>query len=146
VCLGATTYLEPALAAPLTVISLGGAVGSDRGLEVVDRMWHLYGTGDVEQKLPALCLPSRWPLARRSRWNLALAAGRLRPVLLGTMIHTGPGGYLDPDSHAPDGRSFLEVTATAMLEIIAGAAAERRDGGARRGVAPGGAAAASASR
>jgi hypothetical protein len=130
VCLGAATYLKPALAAPLTIISLGGAVGSDRGLEAVDRMYHLYGTGDVEQKLPAIAFPSRWPLARRSYWNRALADGRLRPVLLGDMIHTGPKGYLDPDSHAPDGRSFLEVTAAAMVEIVEGVTVERRGGAA----------------
>jgi hypothetical protein len=118
VCLGAATYLKPVLAAPLIVVSLGGAVGSDRGLESVDRMYHLYGSGDVEQKLPAIFLPSRWSLARRSRWNQALACGRLRYVPLGAMIHTGPKGYLDPDSRAPDGRSFLDVTAGAMLEII----------------------------
>ena len=118
VCLGAATYLKPALGAPLTVISLGGAVGSDRGLESVDRMYHLYGSDDLEQKLPAVLLPSRWSLARRSRWNRALADGRLRYVPLGGMIHTGPKGYLDPDSHAPDGRSFLDVTAAEMLEIV----------------------------
>ena len=118
VCLGAATYLKPALDAPLTVVSLGGAVGSDRGLESVDRMYHLYGSGDIEQKLPAILLPSRWSLARRSRWNRALADGRLRYVPLGDMIHTGPKGYLDPDSHTPDGRSFLDVTAAEMLEIV----------------------------
>jgi hypothetical protein len=118
VCLGAATYLKPALAGPLTVISLGGAVGSDRGLESVARMYHLYGSADVEQKLPAALLPSRWPLARRSYWNRALADGRLRYVSLGDMGHTGPGGYLDPDSSGPDGRSYLDVTAGAMVEII----------------------------
>ena len=47
-----------------------------------------------------------------------LADGRLRYVPLGDMIHTGPKGYLDPDSHTPDGRSFLDVTAAEMLEIV----------------------------
>jgi hypothetical protein len=65
-----------------------------------------------------ILLPSRWPLARRSRWNRALAGGRVRCVLLGDMVHTGPGGYLDPDRRGPDGRSFLDVTAGAMLGII----------------------------
>lgn len=118
VCLGAATYLKPALAAPLTVISLGGAVGSDRGLESVDRMYHLYGAGDLEQRLPATLLPSRWPLAGRSRWNRALASGRLRCDVLGGMTHTGPGGYLDPERGDPNGPSYLDVTAAAMLEII----------------------------
>jgi ribosomal protein S18 acetylase RimI-like enzyme len=94
-------------------------VGSDRGLEAVERLVHLYGSGDVEQRLPALLLPSRWPLAKRSRWNRALAEGRLQRVFLGDMGHAGPGGYLDPDRRGPDGRSFLDVTAGAMLEIIA---------------------------
>jgi hypothetical protein len=135
VCLGAATYLKPALDAPLIVVSLGGAVGSDRGLESVDRMYHLYGSGDVEQKLPALLLPSRWPLARRSRWNRALAGGRLQYVPLGDMIHTGPKGYLDPDSHTPDGRSFLDVTAAEMLAIVersTGELQDRSDGVAQR--------------
>ena len=123
VSLGAATYLKPALAAPLTVISLGGTVGSDRGLESVDRMVHLYGAGDTEQKLPAIFLPSRWSLARRSRWNRALADGRLRLVRLGAMSHTGPGGYLDPEAGGPDGRSYLDVTAGAMLGIVSEASA-----------------------
>jgi hypothetical protein len=118
VCLGAAMYLKPALGAPLTVISLGGVVGSDLALESVDRLVHLYGSGDVEQRLPAIFLPSRWPLARRSHWNRALADGRVQRVFLGDMIHTGPKGYLDPDCHVPDGRSFLDVTAAAMLQII----------------------------
>ena len=127
VCLGAATYLKPALDAPLTVVSLGGAVGSDRGLESIDHMYHLYGSGDVEQKLPAVLLPSRWSLARRSRWNRALADGRLQYVPLGDMIHTGPKGYLDPDSHTPDGRSFLDVTAAEMLEIVGRSTEELQD-------------------
>ena len=72
-CASARRPYQPALDAPLTVVSLG-AVGSDRGLESVDRMYHLYGSGDVEQKLPAVLLPSRWSLARRSRWNRASPA------------------------------------------------------------------------
>ena len=139
VCLGAATYLKPALRAPLTVISLGGAVGSDRGLEAVDRMVHIYGSDDLEQKLPAVLLPSRWPLARRSHWNRALADGRLRCVVLPGMAHTGPGGYLDPDRAGPDRRSFLEVTATEMLEVIRSSAAARPAASGRRPPAPSGA-------
>ena len=132
VCLGAATYLQPALGAAPTIISLGGAVGSDRGLESIDHMYHLYGSGDVEQRLPAYFLPSRWPLARRSRWNRALADGRLQRVFLGEMIHTGPKGYLDPDTLQPDGRSNLDVTAGEMVRLIDGISgtSHRRDNGA----------------
>jgi hypothetical protein len=122
VCLGAATYLKPALGLPPTIISLGGAVGSDRGLASIDHMYHLYGSGDVEQRLPAYFLPSRWPLAKRSHWNRALADGRIQRVFVGEMIHTGPKGYLDPDAHQPDGRSNLEVTAGEMIRLIDGVA------------------------
>jgi hypothetical protein len=120
ICLGAATYLKPALGTAPTIISLGGAVGSDRGLESIDRMYHLYGSGDVEQRLPAYFLPSRWSLAKRSRWNRALADGRLQRIFLGEMIHTGPKGYLDPDAHQPDGRSNLDVTTGEMIRLIDG--------------------------
>jgi hypothetical protein len=129
VCLGASTYLKPALSVAPTIISLGGVVGSDRGLDSMDRLYHLYGSGDVEQKLPAFFLPSRWPLARSSRWNRALAGGRVRRILLGDMIHTGPKGYLDPDSHSPDGQSYLDATAAAMLGIIVGGPAAHPEAG-----------------
>jgi hypothetical protein len=128
VCLGAATYLKPALGWPPTIISLGGAVGSDRGLESIERMYHLYGSGDVEERLPAYALPSRWPLARRSRWNRALAEGRLRRVLLGEMVHTGPKGYLDPEALQPDGRSNLDVTAGEMIRLIDGVPAAGQPG------------------
>jgi hypothetical protein len=129
VCLGAATYLKPVLGVPPTIISLGGAVGSDRGLESIDCMHHLFGSGDVEQRLTARCLPSRWPLAKRSRWNRALADGRIRMVYLGDMIHTGPKGYLDPDARQPDGRSHLEVTAGEMVRLIDGVTDNGSDNG-----------------
>ena len=47
------------------------------------------------------------------------------------MIHTGPKGYLDPDSHTPDGRSFLDVTAAEMLEIVERSTEELQDGSGR---------------
>jgi hypothetical protein len=84
-------------------------------------MYHLYGSGDVEQRLPAYFLPSRWSLAKRSHWNRALADGRLQRIFLGEMIHTGPKGYLDPDALQPDGRSNLDVTAGEMIRLIDGA-------------------------
>jgi predicted ATPase len=108
-------------------LALFRAVGSVRGLESVDRMVHLYGSDDLEQKLPAIFLPSRWRLARRSFWNRAVADGRLRLVLLPGMAHTGPGGYLDPDRSGPDGRSFLGVTAAEMLAVIRSSAAAGPD-------------------
>ena len=49
---------------------------------------------------------------------VALAAGRRSEICLGEMDHTGPGGYLDPEAFTPDGRSYLDVTASKILEIV----------------------------
>jgi hypothetical protein len=116
--LGAAPYLAREIGAPVTVISLGGVLGDDPALESVEHLHHLWGTKDLEARLAALAVPARWPIARRSRWNRAIAAGRLSDICLGAMDHTGPNGYLDPDAFTPDGRSFLDVTTSKMLEIV----------------------------
>ncbi|HET6318520.1 MAG TPA: CAAX protease, partial [Chloroflexota bacterium] len=118
ISLGAALYLEHELGAPITVISLGGVLGDDPALATVEHLYHLWGTKDVEAGLAMLVVPARWPMAKRSRWNRALAAKRITQKCLGVMVHTGPKGYLDDDTKAPDGRSYLEVTAETMLEII----------------------------
>jgi hypothetical protein len=118
VALGAAPYLARELEAPVTVISLGGVLGDDPALESVEHLYHLWGRKDFEARLAALAVPARWPIARGSRWNRAIAAGRLSETRLGEMDHTGPGGYLDPDAFTRDGRSYLEVTASTMLEIV----------------------------
>jgi hypothetical protein len=116
--LGAAFYLVHTLRAPVTVISLGGVLGDDPGLENVQRLHHLWGSKDIESRLATMFVPARWPVSRQSRWNRALAAGRIVPTCLGAMCHTGPKGYLDPDVKAPDGRSYLQVTASTMLAIL----------------------------
>jgi hypothetical protein len=118
ISLGAALYLVNELGAPVTVISLGGVLGDDPALESVEHLYHLFGTNDLEAKLAKMAVPARWAMSKRSRWNQALAAQKITLTCLGEMIHTGPKGYLDPDTAAPDGRSYLEVTATAMLGII----------------------------
>lgn len=119
VALGAAPYLGLELGAPVWVISLGGVLGADPALESVVHLDHLWGTRDVEAGLAAAVIPARWPIVRRSRWNRALAAGRLSQTCLGAMSHNGSHGYLDPDTFAPDGRSYLEVTAATMLDVVA---------------------------
>jgi hypothetical protein len=118
IALGAAFYLVYELRAPVTVISLGGVLGDDPGLENVEKLHHLWGADDLESRLATMVVPARWPVSSRSRWNRAIAAGRLVPACLGPMHHTGPRGYLDPDVHVADGRSYLEVTATTMLGIL----------------------------
>jgi hypothetical protein len=118
IALGAAFYLVHELRAPVTVISLGGVLGDDPGLTNVEKLHHLWGANDLEARLATMVVPARWGVARRSRWNQAIAANRVVQTCLGPMRHTGPKGYLDPDTAGSDGRTYLEVTAAAMLEII----------------------------
>ena len=74
VCLGAATYLKPALDAPLTVVSLGGAVGSDRGLESSTTC-----TTSMDQATSSRsCRPSSCP--RGGRWPGARAGTAPSPT------------------------------------------------------------------
>jgi hypothetical protein len=118
IALGASLYLAHDMRAPVTVISLGGVLGNDPALATVKHLYHLWGTKDLESRLATGVVPARWKIARRSLWNQAVAAQRITQQCLGEMVHTGPKGYLDAKTRAPDGHSYLEVTASAMLGII----------------------------
>jgi hypothetical protein len=118
ISLGAAFYLAYELGAPVTVISLGGVLGDDPGLETVEKLHHLWGQNDMESRLATMVVPARWSISKRSRWNRAIEAQRVVQTCLGPMGHTGPKGYLDPEVKTEDGRSYLEVTASAMLAIL----------------------------
>jgi hypothetical protein len=118
IALGAGFYLVHELRAPVTVISLGGVLGDDPGLTNIEKLHHLWGANDLEARLATMVVPARWGVSRGSRWNRAIAANRVIQTCLGPMCHTGPKGYLDPDTACPDGRSYLQATADAMLAII----------------------------
>jgi hypothetical protein len=118
IALGASLYLAHDFRARVTVISLGGVLGDDPALATVEHLHHLWGSKDLESRLATMVVPARWPISKKSRWNQAIAMRRLSQRCLGDMVHTGPKGYLDKKTNAPDGRSYLEVTAQAMLEIV----------------------------
>jgi len=118
IALGASLYLAHDLRAPVKVISLGGVLGDDPALASVKHLYHLWGTNDLESRMATAVVPARWKIATRSLWNRAIVAHRLTQECLGAMQHTGPKGYLDAKTMAPDGRSYLEVTASAMLRVI----------------------------
>lgn len=93
VAIGATTYLRTALQVPITVISIGGVMGSDPGFHYVQHCYYLYSTRDTIAKLGWVLFPGRWPIMKFSSWNQATAAGRLTLLPVGTMQHMGENGY-----------------------------------------------------
>ena len=60
IALGAAFYLVHEFGAPLTVISLGGVLGDDPGLENIDKLHHLWGSNDLEARLATMVVPARW--------------------------------------------------------------------------------------
>jgi hypothetical protein len=117
VVLASSQYLKPAIAGPLQVISLGGVMADSAGIEAADEVIHLDSKLDPVQAVADYLFPRRWPLARSSRWNRALASGKLRRIEVGPMLHNGPGGYLDPDKLLEDGRSHLDATVAQTVAL-----------------------------
>ncbi|NTU78914.1 MAG: hypothetical protein HGA45_05840 [Chloroflexales bacterium] len=118
VVLASAQYLKPALAGPLQVISLGGVMADSAGIEAADEVVHLDSKLDPVQAVADYIFPRRWPIARSSRWNRALASGKLRRIEVGPMLHNGPRGYLDPDAQLADGRSHLAATVAVTMELV----------------------------
>lgn len=116
VVLGSAQYLKPAIQAPLQVISMGGVMADSYGIEMADQVIHLQGERDSVQRLGDYLFPRRWPIQHQSRWNRALASGKLRRINTGPMVHSGPQSYLDAECFLPDGRSYLDYT----IELVSG--------------------------
>jgi hypothetical protein len=118
VVLASSQYLKPALAGPLQVISLGGVMADSAGIEAADEIIHLAGDLDSVQRVADYIFPRRWPLARSSRWNKALASGKLRCINTGPMLHNGPRSYFDSQAFLPDGQSHLDATVALTVGLV----------------------------
>ena len=118
ISLGAATYLSAALAAPILIVTIGGVMASDRGLEAIERMTRLYGGLDGVQRIGAVVFPGRWPLLANSSWNRALAEGRIVSREIGPIRHAGEGGYMDAAARPDGGPSYAEITARTVADVV----------------------------
>jgi hypothetical protein len=117
ISVGAATYLGAELDAPLAIVTFGGVMASDRGVEEVTQLASLYGTDDRVYALGRLIFPGRWPMASASFWNVARAEHRLSERAIGPMGHSGRGGYLDAEPRS-DGEPFLERTVREVAAAV----------------------------
>lgn len=117
ISIGAAAYLGMGKM-PVRVISIGGMMSDDPGLDRVQHLWHLRGTKDVFEKLGRAMYAGRWPQSVFSPWNRAVSDGRLDVIKLGPMNHNGKQHYFDQKAVAPDGRSYLQVTTDAVIAIL----------------------------
>lgn len=120
IAIGAAAYLGMGRM-PVQVVSIGGMMSDDPGLNRVDHLWHLRGTKDVFEKLGQVLFAGRWPHAVFSPWSDALADGRIEVINLGPIHHNAKAHYFDELTIAPDGRSYLQVTTDAVIAVLTGA-------------------------
>lgn len=118
IALGAAGYLDRQLAAPIRVISLGGVMCSDPGLQHVEHLYHIRGQRDGIQRLGRILFPGRWPLMANSFWNQAWAGGKISLVDMGAMGHHGPGGYLDEANFVTSGQTYMDATVAALCRLV----------------------------
>jgi hypothetical protein len=118
VSLGVAPYLKKVIKAPIRIISLGGVMSSDPGLDVIDALYHLDGTKDKTDDMGIFIFPGRWRWAAGSSWNRARAEGKIKVKVIGPFAHTGAGGYLDMERQVLDGRTHIEVTLGEVLQIL----------------------------
>lgn len=119
IALGASWFLGLA-ELPLRVISLGGMMTDDIGLDRIQLLTHLRGTEDVFEKMGRRIFPGRWPGAIGSPWSRARAEGRIVEIDLGPIHHNDKEHYYDPDTYAPDGRSYLQISIDAIHSVLIG--------------------------
>ncbi|MFN3981460.1 MAG: hypothetical protein ACK4SA_13865 [Caldilinea sp.] len=121
IAIGSASYLA-ALPSPIYVISLGGMLSDDPGLEKLTHLWHLYGVADPLQALGGVLYAGRWPLMPNSPWNNAMANGLIDIICLGYYTHNGKGNYFDMETKLPNdarGRSHGEKTIDTIEHILA---------------------------
>ncbi|MFN2277053.1 MAG: CAAX protease, partial [Candidatus Promineifilaceae bacterium] len=112
---GVTPYLHEGLHAPVSVVSIGGVISDDPGLDKVEHLYHLQGSKDKFPMISQVLYPGRWPIMRHSHWYRAESAGKISVIDPGPMRHTGKGDYLDRHTLLPNGQSNLDRT----VEVIA---------------------------
>jgi hypothetical protein len=124
IAIGAASFLRKQLGGPISVISLGGLLSDDPGIERVEHLWHLYGTKDVVSPLGKYAYAGRWRLYPNSAWNRAVASGKVAFIELGPFTHNTAGDYFDARATLPDGRSHLQKSLDTVAEVLTEAGLE----------------------
>lgn len=119
ISLGAATYLQPMLRAPIRIISVGGVMADDPGLEHITRLYHLYGEDDPVQALGEKLYAGRWKWFPASDWNRAVAAGKIVFMSMGAMGHNGPRNYFGWTAFTSEGVSHAIATMNTISDLLA---------------------------
>lgn len=118
IALGAAWYLPNLIGAPVRVISLGGVMSDDMGIERVKHLWHLWGDKDPLAPLGERLYAGRWKIFPYSDWNKALAAGKITMIPLGPFTHNGKGNYFDNVTLLPDGETHMHFVLAKIKQVL----------------------------
>jgi hypothetical protein len=120
IAIGVAPYLHQALSAPIYIVSIGGVMSDDPGLDQVQHLYHLQSTIDQFPRISEVLYPGRWRIMRHSHWYRAENAGRISIIDPGPMRHTGKGDYLDRNTLLPNGQSNLDRTIEVIIAALQG--------------------------
>ena len=119
VSLGAATYLQPMLGAPIRIVSVGGVMSDDPGVDHIVKLYHLYGDNDPVQALGEKLYAGRWSWFPASEWNRAVKAGKIVFVNMGAMGHNGAKNYFGWTAFTPQGQSHAVATMDKIGDLLA---------------------------
>lgn len=109
ICVGAAWYLAD-IGCPVYLLSLGGVISSDPGLDRIQHVWQVVGTRDRVPTVGTVVFPSRWPWFTESSWNRARREGRITRHEIGPWRHSTSPTYL---SRRPQANGVIPVEDTA---------------------------------
>lgn len=120
VAVGAAPFLKARIGAAIEVVSIGGVIASDPGLNVLSALHHLRGDRDRVEKVGAVMFAGRWKLFANSHWNVAKRHGVVKMEIAAGSEHAGPRGYFGLpkiDGVAPGERTAQSVVAILNRDI-----------------------------
>ncbi len=118
VALGVTTFLKPALRAPIRIISLGGVMSDDVGILYTDKFYHLSGEYDHIQAWGGRLYAGRLKWFPNSRWNRARRAGRIEFLELPGMSHRGADNYFSWQTRNANGKPHALITIDMISALL----------------------------
>jgi hypothetical protein len=119
IALGASLYLPKFLKTDVTLISIGGVMSDDPGLETIKALYSIEGTKDSVSKIGKVLYPNQLNFINPdSRWNAGIEQGKIKKIICGPMHHSGIKGYLDDSTNISENVSYLDHTINIVEEII----------------------------
>lgn len=95
IALGASTYLSNIIHAPISLITIGGAMNDDPGLKAITHLDYLYSPKDPVERYTPWFFWGRFPINIFSPWNQAVREGKITYTNVGNCTHAYAQSYFD---------------------------------------------------